>query len=328
MKTKPKIFIGSSSKCIRLLDLLHKELAHDFELKRWDKEFFEPSKFPLECLEEKAKICDYAIFILHPDDIIVTEKDISVKTRDNVIFEYGLFMGVLGRKNIFLLEPNPNCIKVTFPSDFYGISTIRYECDGDVADMIEAGIHIKEQIEIHEKEKNYIDNKKNWPLKVSIISCDKCYIEKLKEGLKKYENNLITLEIHDNYFDAKKAMDNKKMDCAIIDVFSINLNEGIDVILYARDRHREIGFSIYGTYQELQSLTKINGIRGNTLEHYWKLQKDANYESFQISVEDTLIMFFIYKLTGGHFGEISGHVIDKIFKPNVIGMLNEWKKFV
>ncbi len=136
------------------------------------------------------------------------------------------------------------------------------------------------------------------------------------------------MEIHNNYSDAKKAMDNKKIDCAIIDMFSINLDEGIDVILYARDRHREIGFSIFGTSQELHSLTKMSGIRGNTLEHYWKLQKDANDESFQISVEDTLIMFFIYKLSGGRFGEISGDVIDKIFKPNVIGTLNEWKRFV
>lgn len=328
MKIKPRIFIGSSSKCIKLLDLLYKELIHDFELKRWDKEFFEPSKFPLECLEEKAKICDYAIFILHPDDIIVTEKDITVKTRDNVIFEYGLFMGVLGRDNIFLLEPNPNYIKVTFPSDFYGITTIRYAYDGNEADLIEAGIHIKEQIEKQEKRKNNINSKRIWPLRVSIISCDTLYTERLKEGLKKYESDSITLEIYNNYSDAKKAMDSKKIDCIIIDVFSINLDEGIDVILYARDRHREIGFSIYGTKQELHLLTKINGIRGNTLEHYWKLQKDINDESFQISIEDTLIMFFIYKLTGGHFGEMSGTVIDKIFRPNVIGMLNEWEKFV
>ena len=328
MKMKPTIFIGSSSKCIKLLDLLYKELTHNFELKRWDKDFFEPSKFPLECLEEKAKICDYAIFILHPDDIIVTEKDITVRTRDTVIFEYGLFLGVLGRNNIFLLEPNPDYIKVTFPSDFYGITTIRYTFDGEVANLVDAGIRIKEQIERLEMEKINVSNKSIWPLRVSIISCDRCYTERLMENLKKYKNDLITVEIYDNYSNAKKAMDSKKMDCAIIDVFSSNLDEGIDVILYARDRHREIGFSIYGTKQELHLLTKINGIRGNTLEHYWKLQKDTNDESFQISIEDTLIMFFIYKLTGGHFGEMSGTVIDKIFKPNVIGILNEWKKFV
>ncbi len=153
MRNKPRIFIGSSSKSKCLMDLLHKELSQDFELKRWDKGFFEPSKFPLESLEDKVKTCDYAIFILHPDDILLNEKDFTIKTRDNVIFECGLFMGVLGRDNIFLLEPNPNYIKVTFPSDFYGITTIRYEYDGKEADMIEAGIRIKEQIEIQEKKK-------------------------------------------------------------------------------------------------------------------------------------------------------------------------------
>lgn len=325
---KPKIFIGSSAKCKCLLDSLYIQLSDDYKVIRWDKEFFEPSKFPMECLEEKAKIFDFAIFILHPDDIMVNERDVTIKTRDNVIFEYGLFMGVLGRNNVFLLEPNPNHLKVTFPSDFYGITTIRYDYDENEVDMVGVGIRIKEQINIQEKRKANIIGKNMWPLRVSIISCDQTYVTKLMNCIRRYDNELITLTVFDNYADAMEAMRNKEMDCAFVDIFSIDFEQGIDMILYARDRHREIGFAIYGDNIELRLLLKVNNIHNFTLEHYWKLKKDANIESFQISVEDTLIMFYIYKLTGGHFGEVSGDVITKIFKPNVIGGISAWSDFI
>ncbi len=73
MNQKPRIFIGSSSKGQPILDDLYLELSQDFELIRWDKDFYEPSKFTLECFEDKAASHDYAIFILHPDDEIVSD---------------------------------------------------------------------------------------------------------------------------------------------------------------------------------------------------------------------------------------------------------------
>lgn len=139
MSRKPRIFIGSSSEGKPLLDDLYLELSHDFELVRWDKGFFEPSKYTLECFEDKASTHDYAIFILHPDDKIIRNDTLKIKTRDNVVFEYGLFFSVLGRDNVFLLEPDPNYVKVDFPSDFYGITTIRYDYKNNKPDMIIPG---------------------------------------------------------------------------------------------------------------------------------------------------------------------------------------------
>lgn len=328
MSTKPTIFIGSSSQCKHLMDLLYKELYEEFKLERWDKGFFEPSRFPLECLEDKVRTCDYAIFILNSDDMVIGKHSVTAKTRDNVIFEYGLFMGILGRNNVFLLEPNPDCIKVTFPSDFYGITTIRYEYDKDKPDMVGAGIHIKEQIKRLEEEKGNAHKMDVWPLKIAVISGDEACAERLKNSLKKYDSTFMTLNIYDNYADMRKAMDDRQIDCAFVDIFSVHFDEGIDMLFYARDRHREIGFAFYGSQEELYSLTQIGGMRGSTLQHYWKLQKDASDESYQISLEDILIMFYIYKLTNGRFGEMPGGVVTRIFKPDVIGKLNEWKGFI
>ena len=45
-------------------------------------------------------------------------------------------------------------------------------------------------------------------------------------------------------------MANRQIDGAFIDIFSFDESESIDLILYARDRNKTIGFSIYGTYEQ------------------------------------------------------------------------------
>jgi Predicted nucleotide-binding protein containing TIR -like domain len=325
MNQKPRIFIGASTEGKDVLDALYLELNNDFELVRWDRSFFEPSKYTLECFEDKARLHDFAIFILHPDDQVISRGVKKSKTRDNVIFEYGLFFSVLGRNNVFLLEPELSDDKIYFPSDFYGITTIRYDYENGKPDMISAGIHIKNHINKQIEMQSYYSNRSLWPLKVSIISRDKTSIDKLQLALSKYDKQVLTTLVYENFNDVKEAMIKKQIDCAFIDIFSLDSTLGIDLIAYARDRHRDIGFALYGNSSDLYSLPGVEGGWRLTLEHFWKLQKDSNNESFQISVEDMIIMFFIYRLSGGCFGEEPGNIIKNIFKPDVIGMLKEWK---
>lgn len=327
MNQKPRIFISSSSEGKPILDALYLELNNDYELIRWDKDFFEPSKFTLECFEEKAASHDYAIFILHPDDEIIARGMTKRKTRDNVIFEYGLFFSVLGRNKVFLLEPDPSSIKVDFPSDFYGITTIRYNYNKDNPNMVGPGLQIKQQIEKQMEMTSYNNPQYLWPLKVSIVSDDNNSVNKLHNVLKKYDAQILTTTIYNNYNDFKQAMLGNQTNCAFIDIFSLGAEQGIELISYARDRHRNIGFALYGKNKDLYQLPGVKGVWRHNLEHFWKLQKDSNTESFQITVEDIIIMFFIYSLSCGYFGEISGDIIKKIFRPNVIGQLKEWGLF-
>lgn len=73
-----------------------------------------------------ASTVECAIILLSADDIVVNDKHEfqSYRARQNVIFEMGLFSGVLGRdKVIVLYEPNAD---YEFPSDIIGIYYTAY----------------------------------------------------------------------------------------------------------------------------------------------------------------------------------------------------------
>ena len=333
MTQKPKIFLGSSAEGLPLLNDLYIQLEDDFELMLWkNTDFFEPSKYTLECFEDKAADYDFAIFLLHPDDLIISKGVPTLKTRDNVVFEYGLFFSAIGRSNVFLLEPNPKYAKVVFPSDLYGITTIQYDYANDKPKMVGAAIKIKRVIEAQIKrqmaEKSTLQaNKQLWPLKIAIISGDHNGVSRLHLELKKYNPQLLTTTIYENYGNAKEAMSKEEIHCVFIDIFSLDTRQGIDLISYARDRHRNIGFAIYGKSKDLYTLPMVEEFWRSTLQHFWKLQMDANNESFRISVEDIIVMFFIYRLSCGYFGEVPGSIVKNIFQPNVIGAIKEWHKY-
>jgi len=335
--------MGSSSEGKDYLDALSVELLKFCEPHPWDLDIFEPSRYPLEDLEQKAGRFDYAVFILHPDDYNISRGEVTIKTRDNVVFEMGLFTGVLGRSNVLLLEPNlrataaPIKSPVDFagegtrfrlPTDFLGITTIRYEYNENVKmAMRVAAIHIRQQIEQNYKNEGY-DMSKSWPLRVAILSKDTNSAEKLHNILQSYTgDNLVTSKIYANFQEAKAAMDNREIDGAFFDIFSFEADESGELISYARRRHREIAFSIFGTYDALHEFPGFTPTLKSSLEHYWRLAKDENDDSLSISVEDMMILFFIYKLSGGAFGEAPGRIVKQIFKPDVIGSLREWRSF-
>lgn len=76
----------------------------------------------------------YAICVLYPDDILYRDGDENNSRayvpRDNVVFELGLFYGVLGRNNtFFLICDKANNINIHNPSDLDGISGFTYKWD-------------------------------------------------------------------------------------------------------------------------------------------------------------------------------------------------------
>ena len=50
---------------------------------------------------------DFAAFIISPDDTVISRDAENLAPRDNVIFELGLFMGVLNRQRVFLIGWSP-----------------------------------------------------------------------------------------------------------------------------------------------------------------------------------------------------------------------------
>lgn len=120
-----RVFIMSSVEALPVVDLLIKQFAHDpFLAVAWKNGVFRASHYTLDELEAELDDSDFAIAVAHADDVVITRDDEWPSIRDNVILEFGLFMGRLGRRRAFLIEPRDVDLKL--PSDLAGLTTIPY----------------------------------------------------------------------------------------------------------------------------------------------------------------------------------------------------------
>ena len=114
---KPSIFIGSSTEGLPVVKQVQKELSSVAECKIWTQQF-ELGISAYEDLVEKLSLYDYGLLVATSDDKTLSRKVNKASPRDNVIFEFGLFAGRLGRLRSFLMAES--CIKL--PSDMSGIT--------------------------------------------------------------------------------------------------------------------------------------------------------------------------------------------------------------
>jgi predicted nucleotide-binding protein len=122
---KIRVFIISSAEALPIARAIENAFEYDpFHVTVWTDGVFRASWYPIESLEEQLDSSDFAIAIASPDDIVESRGKSAETARDNVIFEIGLFIGRLGRKRSFLLEPRGEEVKL--PSDLSGITTIPY----------------------------------------------------------------------------------------------------------------------------------------------------------------------------------------------------------
>lgn len=117
MNLKPTIFIGSSKEGLTVVKALEGKLKNFAHIEVWT-DIFELNKSNLDNLVSQVKFYDYAILVATGDDVTISRNKKSLSPRDNVIFEFGLFMGALGTSRVFfLVEDN---IKIL--SDLNGIT--------------------------------------------------------------------------------------------------------------------------------------------------------------------------------------------------------------
>ncbi|TAZ95939.1 cyclic nucleotide-binding domain-containing protein [Rhizobium ruizarguesonis] len=122
---RPHVFIICSVEALEIAQEIQLGLSHSgFLVTLWTNGVFMASGYPLESLEAALEAADFAVAIAHPDDKTVVRGKSKHTPRDNVIFELGFFMGRLGRKRTFLLEPRGGQVKL--PSDLSGLNTIGY----------------------------------------------------------------------------------------------------------------------------------------------------------------------------------------------------------
>lgn len=142
---KPKVFIGSSTKSVEVAKKVKEYLSEDkgLEVIVWTDGVFKPSLTSIESLEKFAANCDFAIIVFGPDDTLVLDSGGKVPVpRDNVIFELGLFMGVLGRERTFFMVD-----KEKRPTDLDGITYEKYTFGkGRKLDVKDAVVNMREAI--------------------------------------------------------------------------------------------------------------------------------------------------------------------------------------
>jgi hypothetical protein len=124
MGNKPKVFVGSSSEARPLAEVFCDVLADRATMiPWWNAPEFYNGVGTLEALMSAVDLYDGGIFILSPDDAIESRGKKGFSARDNVLFEYGLFLGRLGRRATFAFIHQPSGVKkaIKVPSDLTGI---------------------------------------------------------------------------------------------------------------------------------------------------------------------------------------------------------------
>jgi CRP/FNR family cyclic AMP-dependent transcriptional regulator len=123
---RPVIFLGSSRESLGIVYAIQTGLQYDdFIVRPWTSgAVFAASSFTIDDLAQQVRTADFAVFVLGPDDVVVSRELISNAPRDNAILELGLFMGALTRQRTFMVLPRGEDIKV--PSDLLGLKPIDY----------------------------------------------------------------------------------------------------------------------------------------------------------------------------------------------------------
>jgi hypothetical protein len=134
---KPRIFLGSSGKQAKLLAALTRGLEDVAHVEPWTTSF-NPGTTTLERLLELTREVDFAAFVFAQDDWTTntpTEAPASTpgqaSPRDNVVFEAGLFGGVLGMRRTFILHASG----AKLPTDLLGLTCVRYDGSTTAAEM-------------------------------------------------------------------------------------------------------------------------------------------------------------------------------------------------
>ena len=123
---KPRIFLGSSGKQAKMLEALTLGLEDVARVEPWTT-VFNPGVSTLERLVELTREVDFAAFVFAQDDWTTVGAQVlesgQASPRDNVVFEAGLFGGVLGMRRTFILHANGSKL----PTDLLGLTSVRYD---------------------------------------------------------------------------------------------------------------------------------------------------------------------------------------------------------
>jgi hypothetical protein len=118
----PKMFIGSSSESSNYLTKIEKQLKDVVEFNAWNKQVFNPAfgNYLSDIIKGIEK-SNCALFLFASDDKRVMRGKEESVTRDNVIFETGIAIGLLGKERVFIIAEKDTAL----PKDLDGLTVFK-----------------------------------------------------------------------------------------------------------------------------------------------------------------------------------------------------------
>lgn len=129
---KKRIFIGSSSEQLATLNKVIDLLGDEYDCIPWT-DAFGLNASGLDSLIKQTRLADYSILLATKDDVTKERGESLTKPRDNVIFEFGLFLGAAGADRCYLLAEKT----ADLPSDLDGINLAKFGHNEDEYDSLE-----------------------------------------------------------------------------------------------------------------------------------------------------------------------------------------------
>ena len=126
------VLLASSTESRTIARDLRARLPASWRTILWDEGVMTPGRSSWQGLLEIGGQLDAAVLLLSADDALICRSDRHDVPRDNVIFEAGLFMGLLGPDRALLVQDSAVVLKL--PSDLDGITKIRYPHPGQADD--------------------------------------------------------------------------------------------------------------------------------------------------------------------------------------------------
>ncbi|WP_058302748.1 TIR domain-containing protein [Gorillibacterium timonense] len=139
---KPNVFLGCSREAIDYARAAVSHLERVAQVNPWYAGTFGSNDYTMEALERELDTNDFGVFVFAAEDLaLIREKPVFI-TRDNTLFEMGLFWGRLRRGRVFCLVPRdlpeaspfiPGKPAAEFhlPSDLDGLTLLRYGSRSD-----------------------------------------------------------------------------------------------------------------------------------------------------------------------------------------------------
>jgi predicted nucleotide-binding protein len=165
---KPNTFIGSSREAIELANAIHAQISYYTQVTPWYAGAFGANEYTMEALERELDQHDFGIFVFAPDDVALHRGKYVFITRDNTLFELGLFWGRLRRQRVFAIVPNEvkarsdliegEVVKeYHLLSDLQGLTLLKYELRSDHKHEAAVSVACREMIKAIQQQRLFTD---------------------------------------------------------------------------------------------------------------------------------------------------------------------------